>query len=436
MITHVNNQTILPAMKAKIIELCFPQFLRWFLQVHEISITFIDEEISPLLTKALKSWLGITKTANVDYLFLPRSEGGLGFPDLSLLYKECQLQKFHILKNSSDPDILKLYDILSSRRLLWKRKWNSIACLDKFCKKNILVEDASKSTERRKIIELFKRDEINKRIESFHSCQLQSSMTRSVLQSSIMDTDYHWMSMLVDLSPSILKFAINSSLNVLPTADNLFRWKISRRMPNGSKLLSATCSLCESSPATLSHILASCPSYQNPENVNRPAFRHDAVLSLFVDKLTPYLEQYELYCDLPNHSRYYVNFPLINSDLRPDLILVSKVANSTNRKSIILGELTCPMEEYLDARHAYKSGKYHRLEMILSGLNYVVESFAFEVSARGIVANSCTEFMKRLLIPKEIIPSISKELAQMSLRCSYRIFCARENKLWNSYVDV
>ncbi|KAL0218110.1 hypothetical protein RCL1_008958 [Eukaryota sp. TZLM3-RCL] len=40
MITHVNNQTILPAMKAKIIELCFPQFLRWFLQVHEISITF------------------------------------------------------------------------------------------------------------------------------------------------------------------------------------------------------------------------------------------------------------------------------------------------------------------------------------------------------------------------------------------------------------
>ncbi|KAL0209319.1 hypothetical protein RCL1_007259 [Eukaryota sp. TZLM3-RCL] len=171
-------------------------------------------------------------------------------------------------------------------------------------------------------------------------------------------------------------------------------------MPNGSKLLSATCSLCESSPATLSHIFASCPSYQNPENVNRPAFRHDAVLSLFVDKLLPYLEQFELYCDLPEHSRYDVNFPLINSDLRPDLILVSKVTNSTDRESVILGKLTCPMEEWL---------------------NYVAESFAFEVSARGIVAKSCSEFMKRLSIPKEVIPSISKELAQMSLSCSSRI---------------
>ncbi|KAL0217370.1 hypothetical protein RCL1_007951 [Eukaryota sp. TZLM3-RCL] len=124
--------------------------------------------------------------------------------------------------------------------------------------------------------------------------------------------------MLVDLSPSILKFAINSSLNVLTTADNLSRWKISGRMPNGSTLLFATCGLCKSSPATLSHITVGCPSYQNQGNVDRPAFRHNTVLSLFVDKLLPYLEQYEQYCELPKHSRYYVNFPLINGDLRPD----------------------------------------------------------------------------------------------------------------------
>ncbi|KAL0209460.1 hypothetical protein RCL1_007828 [Eukaryota sp. TZLM3-RCL] len=110
-----------------------------------------------------------------------------------------------------------------------------------------------------------------------------SLMARGVLRSRNMDTDYQWMSRFVDLSPSILRFAINSSLSVLPTADNLFRLKISRRLPYGSKLLSATCSLCESSPATLSHFLASYPSNQNPGNINRPAFRHDAALIPFVE---------------------------------------------------------------------------------------------------------------------------------------------------------
>ncbi|KAL0218353.1 hypothetical protein P9112_004006 [Eukaryota sp. TZLM1-RC] len=138
--------------------------------------------------------------------------------------------------------------------------------------------------------------------------KLQSLMNNAMLNSENMNADHHWLSMLIDLPFRIIKFAITSSLNVLPTVDNLSLWKICRKMPDGSKLLSPVCLLCQSRLAKLCHILCICPSYQIPEINNRPKCRHDSILNNFVDLLVPFLDHYDVNCDLFNHTNHYVTF--------------------------------------------------------------------------------------------------------------------------------
>ena len=80
------------------------------------------------------------------------------------------------------------------------------------------------------------------------------------------DTNVTWKSYLWNLPRGIAKFAINSSLDTLPSGDNLKRW---------GKRVSDVCPLCGNSKQTLNHILSSCSSALNQ---GRFTWRHDSVL--------------------------------------------------------------------------------------------------------------------------------------------------------------
>ncbi|KAL0221327.1 hypothetical protein RCL1_001181 [Eukaryota sp. TZLM3-RCL] len=97
-----------------------------------------------------------------------------------------------------------------------------------------------------------------------------------------MNTDSGWISLLIDLPPSVIKLAAYATLNTLPTPDNLRRWKIERKMPNQKKVISDICLLCDEGLRTLGHVLSYCKFILENEVFNRPKWRHDTVLSTLI----------------------------------------------------------------------------------------------------------------------------------------------------------
>ncbi|KAL0221213.1 hypothetical protein RCL1_001067 [Eukaryota sp. TZLM3-RCL] len=136
------------------------------------------------------------------------------------------------------------------------------------------------------------------------SLQSQGEAMRSVKMNDSDNTNskHEWLSMLIDLPPSVLKCGMNGILNTLHTANNLKLWKIERKMPDRNKIVSSQCLLCGHDNVTLGHVLCYCDFILNNGLFNRPKWRHDRVLTLLIDLINPFLKEFQLYCDLPNHQ--------------------------------------------------------------------------------------------------------------------------------------
>ena len=67
---------------------------------------------------------------------------------------------------------------------------------------------------------------------------------------------------------------------------------------------------------------------------------------------------------------------------RPDIIDI--ITDNSERKSMLILELTCPDDENAAARHAEKTRKYEPLLQNLSANGFTAELHCFEVTARGL----------------------------------------------------
>ncbi|KAL0209352.1 hypothetical protein RCL1_007292 [Eukaryota sp. TZLM3-RCL] len=222
-------------------------------------------------------------------------------------------------------------------------------------------------------------------------------------------------SMLIDLPPSVLIFGLNGLINTLPTANKL--WKIQRKMPDGSKIVSSHCMLRGNENATVGHVLCYCDFILNNGVFNCPKWRHDHFLS----SLIPLLSDFELLCDLPGHPNHYQSLPFVNSTLRPDLLLLID-------KRVIIGELTCPMESSITSRHCEKEQKYLHLASLYRSQGFLLDICAFEISARRLVADALFTYLKELNVPSKETKEIAKKLSTKVLKCFQRIFINRDNK--------
>jgi hypothetical protein len=91
-----------------------------------------------------------------------------------------------------------------------------------------------------------------------------------------MKCDIKWQATINGCDEKLLRFYLNSSLNTLPTGDNLKRW--------GQKV-KGTCPLC-GLPQTLKHILCNC-SFTARQG--RYKWRHNKVLQLLQDNISQLL---------------------------------------------------------------------------------------------------------------------------------------------------
>lgn len=55
--------------------------------------TWMEKQVNPMVTRFLKKWSGLGKSANMAILHLPRSLGGLNLPAPSTLHKKFQVSR-------------------------------------------------------------------------------------------------------------------------------------------------------------------------------------------------------------------------------------------------------------------------------------------------------------------------------------------------------
>ena len=65
--------------------------LNWDLGVMQLPISWVQSTLEARATHFLKRWSGLAKSADPAHLYVPKSEGGLQLPSLTLLYKKLKV---------------------------------------------------------------------------------------------------------------------------------------------------------------------------------------------------------------------------------------------------------------------------------------------------------------------------------------------------------
>ena len=237
------------------------------------------------------------------------------------------------------------------------------------------------------------------------------------------DSNVSWKSYLWNMPRGVVKFALNSSLETLPTADNLKRW---------GKRASDLCLICNGQgKQTLNHVLSSCTVSLNQ---GRFTWRHDSVLkTVFAFISGKVCDGFSLFADIAGFNagggRVFPPHIIVTSQ-RPDLVVV----NSEQRRVIIF-ELTCPFDTNIDTAHDFKMGKYASLVGDLQGDGYLVDLFCVEVSVRGQISKANRARIKSFLLKSTGLKrgasvDLICKLSKASLLSSFSLFCARNEAAW------
>ena len=271
--------------------------------------------------------------------------------------------------------------------------------------------------------------EVQKRIQA-QTDEYWSSKIRSLtMQGNFLsllveeDTNVTWKSYLWNVPRGVVKFAINSSLECLPTADNLKRW---------GKRASDLCTICNGQgKQTLNHVLSSCTMSLTQ---GRFTWRHDSVLRTLHAFINGKISDgYTLFTDLTGldagGGRVFPPNVIVTSQ-RPDMVVI----NSELRRVIIF-ELTCPFDSNVGTAHDYKMGKYASLVNDLQGDGYIVDLFCVEVSVRGQISKANRARIKSFLLKSTGLKrgasvDLICKLSKASLLSSFSIFCARNEAAW------
>ena len=139
-------------------------------------ITWLEQQVDSLVTKYLKRWSGLGRSANTALLYLPRAMGGLNLPCLSTLHKKLQVSRQCQLLVSHDPCVRFLADRDLQREL-------HLSC-KKFRPAEVAREalTISPGGSRKTLVKMAKgmvKDDVNTSIlESLHSLKRQGQMSR------------------------------------------------------------------------------------------------------------------------------------------------------------------------------------------------------------------------------------------------------------------
>ena len=186
-----------------------------------------------------------------------------------------------------------------------------------------------------------------------------------------------WVRAVHGFPPETMKFALNASLNTLPTNTSLHMW---------GKTFSNICPHCQESRQSLVHILNNCPVALELRHYSK---RHDTVLQVIGDiirsKLPP---QFSISIDSPSET-YSFPHHITPTNLRPDIVWWSD-----QQRELWLFELTISYESVVADAKARKRAKYHDLVEAGRAVGYKTELLTIEVGSTGMLGVSDFDAME------------------------------------------
>ena len=208
-----------------------------------------------------------------------------------------------------------------------------------------------------------------------------------------------------------MKFLLNAAIDTLPTAANLVRWKKS----NSDK-----CKLCHGRQTT-DHCLNIC---KVGFDTGRWTWRHNNIVNYIMECLDT--SKYTIYSDLPGQEAAgggTIPPELCITALKPDIVVID-----TQKKELMIYELTCPLERNIEERHLSKQNKYaHFIQDITT---HKVTITAFEISSRGLITKRNQGHLHSLhkLCKKGIKLGIfMKNISTLSIYSSYHLWLCRSD---------
>jgi hypothetical protein len=261
--------------------------------------------------------------------------------------------------------------------------------------------------------------------------------------------DLSWNRMMYSLPPSLLGFALKAVVNMLPTPDNLARWRCG----------DLPCKLCGAGKPTPAHILSSCPVALSQ---GRYLYRHNQVLTVIYNavlrKINDMKSQrakrrsepsvrfhragerpprprrsspvaildtatdWRIACDLPIAGDYVFPVSAATTTSRPDIVVWSP-----GTKQLVILELTVPNETRVVESMQLKQQRYKDLAEECRA-TFATTVITAEVGTRGFLAAKTQQAMQSLGVWSG---KLHADLSSAALRGSYAIYINRSNTVWS-----
>ena len=262
-------------------------------------------------------------------------------------------------------------------------------------------------------------------------------------------------------TPELLSFHFNAVHDQQPSPVNLRLW---------GKTNLGSCRHCHHSNCTLFHILNGCNYSLQSGRYN---WRHHQTLKTITSGLMPFIDQSNerKYCTqdtgyfptiafrtadgtayrntaIPLPKKACTNilqkdkgweflvyeehkqivFPpqIAETAKRPDITI-----HSERTKTVIIKELTVPVEENLSNAYARKKCKYQDLVAECENRGWCTHYFPIKIGSRGFYNISLSKCLAALGVPYGKRKSIMDTASKTALRASYVIWLCRQNKSFN-----
>ena len=345
---------------------------------------------------------------------------GLDIPRVSDIYYTSHCLAYSRTRCLGDSTTNRALDLKLQREAKWNRKSSTVGIADHVHKRSVdsnQPEPLIWKKVKPKIKSTLKEDS-NDYWKSVVEPLISQGDTAKLLHEC--NINLTWKSIMYSLPESVLKFAINASIDSLPTFTNLYKW---------GKRLSGNCPLC-GCKGTLLHILNNCNHM-----LDRYLWRHNNIIRMIITALenshASKSKEFLITADIEGYLTAGGTVPpdVIPTVQKPDIVVTFPAA-----KKIILFELTVPFETNIDKSHKLKVDRYASLVGDLTDTGYKASLIPFEIGSRGLITKANKARLNHLL---RIVKSETKykclkdDISKKSLTSSFSIFQSRHEKEWN-----
>jgi hypothetical protein len=294
-----------------------------------------------------------------------------------------------------------------------------------------------------------------KRMAHAHGLAQQGAWTN--WYDSVAPADLSWRNLIYGPGPHVIKFILNATVNWLKTPDMMKIWGYKQ---------TAFCPLCRHPQCTLHHIISGCPIALHQ---GRYTWRHDSILEYLgqvVQELVDRANAKEpVKAAVPHIDKSFVragNKPLVKrakssgcrgtllreandwkvlADIGDRMVYPPEIFSTPQRPDIVIWsvkhkrvvnvELTVPAEEGIEAAKTRKQGRYFSLVCDSKDRGWDSLVATMEVGARGFVARTVPQTLKKLGRESKEISADMRNLSNLVARCTYGIYLARESEFWD-----